>query len=208
LLLLEENYKANTVFISGAAHEYSQLGERNALNFVYKLSRTLASSGARVVSGFGLGVGSSVISGVLEQVYMNPKAKIEDQLVLRPFPQTTEGHVPITTLWTRYREDMIDHAGIALFVFGNKLKDNKVVLSNGMREEFTIAKAKGLCLIPVGATGYMAEEIWQEMNNQIQGDVGSSDNMKSLFAKLGDESTSTDELIDTVVKLIDIRNGE
>ena len=205
---LEQNYKANTVFISGAAHEYSPLAERDALSFVYKLSSTLASNGARVVSGFGLGVGSSVISGVLEQVYMNLKAKIEDQLVLRPFPQSTEGNVPIATLWTRYREDMIDHAGIALFVFGNKLKDKEVVLSNGMREEFTIAMAKGLFLIPVGATGYMAEEIWQEMNNQIQGGVGSSDGMKILFKKLGDKNASTDELIDTVVKLIDIRNGE
>lgn len=205
---LEVNYKSNTIFISGAAHEYTPLDEREALGFVYKLSRALVANGVRIVSGFGLGVGSSVISGALEEIYSIPKAKINDALVLRPFPQSTGGSVPLSELWTRYRGDMIDRAGIALFLFGNKLCKNKVVLSNGMREEYTIAKDKGLFLIPVGATGYMAEELWAEMNSEVRLAPDISDEMKELFAKIGDKSVATDDLIDTVLKMLTARKGE
>lgn len=204
---LEENYKSNTMFISGAAHEYAPMDERKALGFVYKLSRALISKGIRIVSGFGLGVGSSVISGALEEKYKDPKSKIDDALVLRPFPQSTEGEEPLQTLWTRYREDMIDYAGIALFLFGNKLQENNVVLSNGMREEYTIARKKGLFVIPIGATGYMAEELWAEVNNEIQRDSRVSENTKELFKKIGDKSSTEDDLIGAVIGILDARNA-
>jgi hypothetical protein len=205
---LEKNYKAKTTFISGAAHEYGQMDEQQALGFVYKLSRSLVSKGLRVVSGFGLGIGSSVISGVLEQTFTNPKAKVEDQLVLRPFPQSTEGGLPLEDLWTKYREDMINHAGIALFLFGNKYAEDKIVLSNGMREEYEIAKNKGLFLIPVGATGYMAEQLWKERNAEVQGDAGASSEMKQLFSELGDSKATSEELIESVTKIINLVEGE
>jgi hypothetical protein len=162
----------------------------------------------RVVSGFGLGVGSSVISGVLEQTFTNPKAKVEDQLVLRPFPQSTEGELPLAALWTKYREDMIDHAGIALFVFGNKLSEGIIVLSNGMREEYEIAKDKGLFLIPIGSTGYMAEQLWGEQNSEIQKSTNISNEMKQLFEKLGDRNIKAVDLIDLVTQIINLNNGE
>lgn len=205
---LEENYKSNTIFISGAAHEYTPLDEKDALGFVYKLSRALVAKGMRIVSGFGLGVGSSVISGALEETFSKPKAKIDDALVLRPFPQSTEGDVPLPVLWARYREDMIDRSGIALFLFGNKLVGSNVVLSNGMREEYTISKNKRLFLVPVGATGYMAEELWKEVNSEVQSDPEISNNMKGLFEKIGDKSVIADELIDIVLEILRVRKGE
>jgi len=204
---LEKNYKAKTIFISGAAHEYGKMGERDALGFVYKLSQALVSKNMRVVSGFGLGVGSTVISGVLEQTFTNPKAKVEDQLVLRPFPQSTEGELPLSALWTKYREDMINYAGVAIFLFGNKLNESGVVLSNGMREEFEIAKRKGLFLMPVGSTGYMAEKLWAEENIEIQNSTNISNEIKTLFAKLGDGESRTDEIIDLITKIIDQRDN-
>lgn len=205
---VEASYKSRTTFISGAAQEYGQLEEREALEFVYKLSKSLVSKGLRVVTGFGLGIGSSIISGALEQTFTNSKAKIEDKLVLRPFPQSTEGELPLTTLWTKYRKDMIDHAGIALFLFGNKLSNGSVVPSNGMREEYDIAKNKGLFLIPVGATGYMAKQLWDELNTEIQRDENMSDEMKQLFLQLGDVNTDTSDLIDLVTNIIDLKSKE
>ena len=205
---LEQNYKSKTIFISGAAHEYGEMGEHNALKFVYQLSRKLVSQGIRVVSGFGLGVGSSVISGVLEQTFPSPKAKVEDQLVLRPFPQSTEGGLPLSALWSKYREDMINHAGIALFLFGNKSDGKKLLLSNGMREEYEIAKSKGLFLIPVGATGYMAEERWNEKNSEIQNCAETSDEMKKLFSDIGNSKAKSEELIESVIKIINLMDRE
>lgn len=203
---LEQNFKSKTIFISGAAHEYGKIDEREALGFVYKLSRSLVLNNMRVVSGFGLGVGSAVISGVLEQSFTNQKARVEDQLVLRPFPQSTQGEIPLPKLWTKYRKDMIDHAGIALFMFGNKLKGGRIVSSNGMREEYEIAKEKCLFLIPIGSTGYMANELWSEQNTEIQNDVKVSNEIKQCFEKLGDLDINIEDLIDLVIKLIKLKS--
>ncbi len=205
LAQLEVNYKSKTVFISGAACEYSPISEKDALRFVYDLSRALVAQGVRIVSGFGLGVGSSVISGALEETFKTAKAKIDDALVLRPFPQSTEGDIPLPALWTQYREDMIERAGIALFLFGNKLSGSNIILSNGMREEYAIAKERGLFLIPIGATGYMAEELWTEANAEIQSNSDISSETKMLFEKLGDKSIPLNEIIDVVLKIINSR---
>ena len=201
LAQLEDQYKANTAFIAGAAHDYSPWEEKDALNFVYSLSYALSSQNMKVVSGFGLGIGSSVISGVLEQIYMDSKGPIGDNLILRPFPQNSEGKMPLKELWTKYRNDMIAHAGMALFLFGNKLSDGKVVLSNGMHEELQIARDKGLLLIPVGATGYVADEIWKEENTKVQNSALYDDNFKKAFGRLGDMNLSADELLKTVIEI-------
>lgn len=204
LKVLEFNYKARTVFFSGAAHEYGEMNEREALAFVSDLSRAVVSRGMRVVSGYGLGIGSAVISGALEETYTNPKAKIEDGLVLRPFPQSSEGKTPLIDLWTRYREDMLNHAGIAIFLFGNKLVNDEVVLSNGMREEYEIARSKGLFLIPLGATGYMSRKLWEEQNEAVQSNGGLSERLKFEFGRLGQEFSDVDEIVDSVLSIIDL----
>ena len=162
----------------------------------------------RVVTGFGLGIGSSVISGVLEETFQNPKAKVEDQLVLRPFPQSTESAHPLNELWTKYREDMIDYAGIALFLFGNKKSDNGIILSNGMREEYEIAKAKGLLLLPIGSTGYMARQLWSELNAEIQDSSNISTTMKELYSKLGTEEFDAKNLINLIIEIIVLRDKQ
>ena len=205
---LEIKYKSRTVFISGAASEYGGIEEHNALGFVYDLSRHLVKRNLRVVTGFGLGIGSSVISGVLEETLQNPKAKVEDQLVLRPFPQSTESAHPLNELWTKYREDMIDYAGIALFLFGNKKSDNGIILSNGMREEYEIAKAKGLLLLPIGSTGYMARQLWSELNAEIQDSSNISTTMKELYSKLGTEEFDAKNLINLIIEIIVLRDKQ
>ena len=103
---------------------------------------------------------------------------------------------------------MINHAGIALFLFGNKSSEDKVVLSNGMREEYEIAKKIGLFLIPIGATGYMAEELWEEQNTEIQNSAAVSIDMKQHFSKLGDSEATADELINSVTEIINLMDGE
>ena len=77
-----------------------------------------------------MGVGSSVITGVLENVYMSGKRLDSEQLILRPFPQYEVGKRPISEIWNDYRTDMISYAGIAIFVFGNKIKDGNIVVAD------------------------------------------------------------------------------
>lgn len=200
---LEKKFKSKTVFISGAAHEYGNIGEQQALKFVYELSKKFVSKNMRIVSGFGLGVGSSVISGALEQTFKSPKAKLEDKLILRPFPQSTSGEISLSELWTKYREDMINYAGIALFLFGNKLDGEKIIPSNGMREEFEIAKKNDLFLLPIGATGYMSKELWLELNEQIQDNPNIPNKMKELYLKLGEFEVDYKKMIDIITQIIE-----
>lgn len=161
---IEHRHKRKTIFISGAAHDYSPWTESEAEQFVYKLSKAISKEQYRVISGFGLGVGSAVITGVLEQTIMNGGRLDSDQLVLRPFPQSQSGERPLPELWTEYRRNMLAHAGVALFLFGNKLdKTGTVVPSSGMREEFEIAVANGLFVIPVGITGSISADLWTEV---------------------------------------------
>lgn len=208
LIKLEIKYKSRTVFISGAACEYGDLEEKEALRFVYDLNKMLVKNNLRIVSGFGVGIGSTVISSVLEETFNNKLAKIEDHLVLRPFPQSTEGEQPLSSLWTKYREDMINYAGIALFLFGNKQAENDIILSNGMREEYEIAKKQGLLLLPIGSTGYMAEELWTELNSEIQKRTDLSLRMKELYKKLGTEKFNANNVIDIIMEIISLRDEE
>ncbi len=135
------------------------------------------------------------------------ESKIEDNLVLRPFPQSTEGEHLLSDLWTKYREDMIDYAGIALFLFGNKKSDNGIVLSNGMREEFEIAKEKGLLLLPIGSTGYMAKQLWTELNSEIQNNSNLSTSIKDFYLKLGSDEFDAENLIKLIIELITLKGA-
>jgi len=88
--------------------------------------------------------------------------------MMRPFPHTASGKPASKGRWTSYRKSMIEHAGIALFVFGNK-KDGsgKLIEFDGMREEFDLCVASGVVPIPIGATGYMAETLWREVDGRF-----------------------------------------
>jgi hypothetical protein len=88
--------------------------------------------------------------------------------MMRPFPHTASGKPASKGRWTSYRKSMIEHAGIALFVFGNK-KDGsgKLIEFDGLREEFDLCVASGVVPIPIGATGYMAETLWREVDGRF-----------------------------------------
>lgn len=203
---LERRYKSRTIFISGAANEFKPWDEKVSQIFIHNLSSKIISKNFKVVSGFGLGVGSSVISGALEQIYMRSDNNISDQLILRPFPQESSGITPLPQLWEKYREDMISHAGMAIFLFGNKCVDDELVLSNGMRQEYEIAKKLGLFIIPVGASGYMAEEIWNDEIKLIKDRKDISKEIKNLFTDLGNKSNAPDNISGIIIKLISLVN--
>lgn len=199
---IENRFQRKTVLISGSAHEYGSWGTDKAESFVRSLSQALIKNDNRIVSGFGLGVGSQVISGVLEELYQHQGKRLHDQLILRPFPQGADAQKQ----WETYRQEMIAHAGIGVFVFGNKLQANSVVAAGGVRREFEIAKANGLLLIPIGATGYMARELWQEITDNFDAYYPKHPELRPLFALLVDESDSK-RLIDTVVEIINKAKG-
>ncbi|MGB2786124.1 SIR2 family protein [Psychrobacter sp.] len=162
LLEVEKVQKQKTIFISGAAEDYAPYSQLEVEVFVSSLTQEILKLGYRVVTGFGLGIGSSVISGAVKHLLENRLKINEDHLVLRPFPQNEEGK----QLWTSYRKDMISYAGISIFLFGNKTdSEGKIINSNGMQEEFDISKTNGNTLLPVGGTGFISRHLWESVSD-------------------------------------------
>jgi hypothetical protein len=91
---------------------------------------------------------------------------------------------------------MIDYAGIAIFVFGNKRNEKgEIVLSNGMRQEFDLCIKAGVHPLPVGATGFMAAELWAEVSKDLARFYPDATTaFQADFEQLGDVSKSPDEL--------------
>jgi hypothetical protein len=200
---LERIYRTKSVFISGAAYDWGEFGRDRTRAFVRGLAKTLVDKDYRLVSGFGTGVGSLVISGALEHVYATKRGKMQDQLVLRPFPQDVVGDWP--ALLKRYRDDMTNYAGAAVFLFGNKQQDGQIALSDGVRQEFEIAKEKGLALIPVGATGFVARELWEKMMADLATYYPQrTDAFRAQFEVLGKADAAPEALTDAVVQILDL----
>lgn len=201
---IEKKITHNNIFISGSAETYEKWTSTEATSFIHSLSQRLIKEGYSLISGFGLGVGSYVITGALEEVYMHSKIINDNRLLLRPFPQGIVNKETRKNLWTTYREDMISRAGVSIFMFGNKQgnEDEKIILANGMKSEFEIAKQCGNIIVPIGCTGYVAEEIWREINNNFNTFYPkSNDTLKELFNNLM-VKTDNSTLIDTIINFI------
>lgn len=203
---LERIYRSKSVFISGAAHEWGEgWPVERARLLVRGLSKALVNKGYRVVSGFGFGVGSAVITGALEHIYSTKRGKMEDQLILRPFPVEVIGRDDWKAIARRYREDMADYAGAAIFLFGNKLKDGEVVRSDGVEQEFEVCREKGLALIPVGATGYVAKDLWERVMAEIDKAYPKrTAEFKPLLQTLGQSDVEPEALIAVIVRILEL----
>jgi hypothetical protein len=194
---IKRMYNSRTVYISGAAAEYEPDGKDVYEKFISKLSGRLIHEGFKIVSGYGLGVGSAVISGALSEIYFEQKKSLNDQLILRPFPQGDNAKA----LWETYRQDMISYSGISIFLLGNKSKKGSIALSDGMRSEYEISKRQGNFLIPIGRTGYIAKELWEELMIEKQDDRA-FDIYRPDIESLGDKTKTLEEVVEIVIELI------
>jgi Sir2- and TIR-associating SLOG family/SIR2-like domain len=195
--------KRKNVFVSGSASNYGGWGETKSFEFSTLLSKALIKNNNNIVSGFGLGIGSCIISGALEELYSSQTKGVEERLKCRPFPQVTTGQLSISELWTKYRKEMLSNVGIAVFIFGNKIdtETKKVIDASGMIEEFEISIENGAIPIPVGATGFTSKKLWQKVMEDFEKYVGIEE-LKPLYTDLGDESKTLEELTDTLIKII------
>jgi hypothetical protein len=200
---IEYRFKKKTVFISGSAEEYGSWDRTDAQKFIHSLSKNLVVAGYRVVNGFGWGIGSAVINGALEAVYDNPGRYSEDQLIMRPFPQFETGGKTLPTMWEEYRHKMISLAGVAIFIFGNKPDEKKnIVNAGGVKREFEIAQQLGLVLLPVGATEYIARELYSLIEADPKAYYGDMDWIFPLVKQLSETKASSDELLKKVMEII------
>lgn len=202
---LERRHRRQTVFVSAAASNFDPWGEPAVNAFMRALGTALVSSGLRVATGYGLGVGNALFTGAIEEVLRTKTRHIDDALIIRPFPQAIPDKTERARVWEHYRQEIIGAAGIALFLFGNKIEDAKLVPSDGMQQECDIARHRRLALIPIGATGSMASELLK----QAIADPDVSDHIKSQLAALAKPVSDLMDLVRPITNLVrDLKEGK
>lgn len=208
-----KKYRQQTIFISGSAAVYEPFSEETAKHFLHSLSFKLAEHNYKIVSGFGLGVGQYIINGVIDYTLRDNTRKLEHSLRMLPFPQNSSGDLTLSEVWIKNRYEMISDAGIAIFLFGNKRDKEdpqKLLLANGMKDEFDIALKKELALLPVASTYYMAREFEDEykIEEQIQ-----HKKLKELYQDISNTQKDfkdiqvVNELVDNIVDYVNILNS-
>lgn len=158
------------IFISGSVTFYDKIWTKEKVNALcYSLAKELVKNNYQICSGFGYGVGSSVINGALEVIYSEKYKHVDDYLNLRPFPQNNSSVNQGNDVRQKmYRSEMVNGVGVVIFMFGNREgKDKKEELSEGLIEEFRIAKEQGKKIIPIGSTGGATKKIFEEVENNI-----------------------------------------
>jgi virulence-associated protein VapD len=170
----------NNVFISGSAHDYNSFK-----NLTY-----------------GIGVGGYVIDGVMSAIF-DEKLRIDDHLILRPFPQHTINKQNLSEIWESHRRGSISLSSYAIFMFGNKVKEDEVVIADGVIKEFLIAEELGKYVIPIGSTGYAAKEISTMTKSNPEKYWYLTDSYCVL-----DESLDVDKIYEEIVKILKRIKGE
>jgi len=198
-ILAELNRRSHLrdVFISGSAEDFSPLGQERFQSLCRLLGAELIRNGFNVISGFGRGVGDLVIVGAMEALPRND----DERLQLWPFPQQVPSDTERSTLWRQYRERIVSNAGVCLVVAGNKIVNGETVLANGVFEEVEIVRTQGKVVVPIGASGHVARELWARCQANPTEFVGNVDVAQQL-AVLGDENAEVAALVQAVVEIL------
>ncbi|MFD2609041.1 SIR2 family protein [Deinococcus taklimakanensis] len=199
---IERRYKRNAIFLSGSAHEYGIHTVEDAAQILEFVIDNQFKNKRRIINGYGLGFGDLVIGAAVRKIANTPFRSLQDYITIRPFPQQTPQGEDLGKLWTSYRKDMISRAGIAVFMYGNKLKDGLTIDANGVYEEFQICRENGVIVVPVGATGFITQKIWQEVDRNFEEYYGSQpQSFRDAFSSLNDSGTP-EEIAQRVNKFI------
>lgn len=205
LELIEQRYNQSNIFVSGSAHEFGDMGEDRLRDLCVQLGERLMKENYKLVSGYGLNIGSSVVKGALLKLYENGDSAFEKHLILRPFPRNLPSATNEADFNRKYREDMISKCEFAIFIAGTSRSSRE---SQGVLEEYEIVRALGKIPIPIGATGFAAQRIWEMMQPQIKAIYHDSVPPR-LFQRLNNPKVKTERLLDTVFEIINrVSNSE
>ena len=202
--ILEEvhhRYRLRRVFVAGSAAQFDPLGQPRIETICRLLGRALIADERRVVSGSGLGIGSSIILGAVEEIYKTSN-QIGERLSITYFPQDIQNDADRQRVFTEYRERMLAGTGFVVFITGNKDDGNgNIVPASGMEEERRIAERSRAYLIPVGISGHVASDIWHEMSKSLD-KFYPHVSVEQPFAVLGNASASDEQIVNAILEII------
>lgn len=198
---IDHEIRKTSVFISGSAEDFNGWDRKDVEDFLVALGQVLTARGFRICSGFGQGISDSLLSGAIGQFYSDRHDQFDRRFSIRPFPRHVEDDQERKLLWSKHRSQLIADAGIAIFLFGNKREGESgvVVPADGMVEEFEMARTAGLALIPIGATGYVAETLASRIQSATS---AVSDERIELFKMLQERPEKPIQLIEPLIKYL------
>jgi hypothetical protein len=197
---LVHQYRRNYVFISGSAAIYDPWSPDDAQDLLRLLGQRLIAEGFSVVTGFGLGIGPFLLNGILDGLEARGSYSFDDRVILRPFPQGKITSEQRAARWTAYRKEMISYAGIALFLFGNRRNsDGSLKDAKGVVEEFDLAVAAGVAVVPIGSTGFAAELLHKRILENFENYYPNRPELRPAFEALG---RSKENIVDMVVQIL------
>lgn len=200
LLEVEAAISRRSVFVSGSFPEGIKGAQRDLLeDIATSAGRMIGDKKLRLVSGFGLVVGSAAVTGVLERLYGDAVPALDRSLFLRPFPKQPPTGWTKAEFQSRYREDLIKQAGICVFIGGFKRSSSAsdtLLPADGVLEEFDIARSSNKIIIAVAASGGAAAEIWNRLEKE--GGSKAANLPPGTFKKLGKVDASIDEIKKTL----------
>ncbi|MTI67937.1 MAG: hypothetical protein FH753_15230 [Firmicutes bacterium] len=201
---IQRRYKKDHIFISSSADEFEEfkIKDIKPLEFIHKLTSEISKIGCKVITGVGRGVGSAVLNGVLDYMYKTNTRKLDDYIIMRPFPLYATDNNDLDEIKKEYREQMVKIGGISVFILGNKVKNGKVEIADGVLEEFDIAIESGLNVIPIGVTGYASKLLWDRVIKNFETYYPNNPDLKEDIESLNDPELKSDEIIEIVCKII------
>ena len=111
----------------------------------------------------GRKIGNYLAGHAFEYLTKKHFFSIEKKLIMRPFFEKMNINDK-----TRHRNKMIEDCQHAIFLFGKSPSSpDKVINSQGVMEEYKIAKQLKKNIISIPTTGYAAKQIFNEQKNSI-----------------------------------------
>ena len=191
---LNDCIRRKKVFISGAFSSFdSQITE-----FSHSLSRNLTkellSNDYRIVNGIGRRFGTHLVGYANEYLAKQGVKNIEKHLIVKPFVGNEEG---AEYEKKKLREKVIEQCGTAIFVFGEN-DQNSVDKTSGVWEEYEIAVKQHKNIIPISYSGFVSEQIWTTVKNNLTEYPYLEKYMDILL-----ETTNTDSISKAIVQILD-----
>lgn len=184
--------KAKHVFISGSLRDPSDQESARVDAFCASLvSELLASNlNLKIYCGMGNEVGRHLASGALfSKAIEGDPDKFRKRFIMLPFASQL-GAEKLKS----HREAMLSMCDFAIFIYGKGKRANSSngqdqnaqpePISRGMREEFEVAKEKGVHIIPIRHEGYESGKIYDEIAQILSGTEGQNENYAYLRAHI------------------------
>lgn len=160
---ISQKVKNRKIFISGS-FDWLPIDEDIFVDDLCRqLTETLISNNYRICTGLGRKLGNYISGHAYQYCLTHHIDNIEKYLIMRPFHERME-----KSKKTDHRISMINECNITVFAYGKSpsLK-NSVINSQGVIEEYQIAKNQNKYMIPLGMTGFSSKIIFDDIKNNI-----------------------------------------